>query len=397
MPFPTSPRSAGISSALCAATGSSGVAVHSASRSPPMTKALYEKSINALACSEAGLRDCGAMISSLGISVLPDSKSAPLNSQVLPLALLPKPFPRERFDEVCELSGVIDKLIDNISTDPQWLVDSLQGVIGADDFTRKLVDVCREVYIEDGGREHASDIRLYLLRQDYLPTTVGNRLLQVEVNTVAAAFAGIVSRVSCLHRMTALAAFDGVAQFTLPENKVTNGFANAIAAANQAYNEKYGRNTHDICMVVEDGEDNECDQRFLESALLVNHSIAVHRRTLKQLAEQLLFDEKTKVVSIPNLVDPQRMTEISVFYFRAGYGPSHYTDDSCWDARKRIEQSAAVKCPSIPQQLAGTKKVQQLWYSDPSLMTRFGLTNEEADMMRQHFAVQVDPSTAEET
>lgn len=37
--------------------------------------------------------------------------------------------------------------------------------------------------------------------------------------------------------------------------------------------------------------------------------------------------------------------------------------------------------------MLGTKKVQQLWYSDPSVMGRFGLTQEEADRMREHFAV----------
>lgn len=33
--------------------------------------------------------------------------------------------------------------------------------------------------------------------------------------------------------------------------------------------------------------------------------------------------------------------------------------------------------------------MQQLWYSDPSVMSRFGLTREEADRMREHFAVGV--------
>mmetsp|Transcript_10157 Transcript_10157/g.10045 ORF Transcript_10157/g.10045 Transcript_10157/m.10045 type:complete len:99 (-) Transcript_10157:186-482(-) len=98
------------------------------------------------------------MISSLGISVLPESKSRPLKSQVLPVALLPKPFPRKQFEEVWQLSAVIDKLIDGLTVHPEWLVEELEGVIQADEFTRRLVDICREVYI-DGDRDHSKDLR----------------------------------------------------------------------------------------------------------------------------------------------------------------------------------------------------------------------------------------------
>ncbi|KAF3588045.1 hypothetical protein F2Q69_00029748 [Brassica cretica] len=37
----------------------------------------------------------------------------------------------------------------------------------------------------------------------------------------------------------------------------------------------------------------------------------------------------------------------------------HFPSESEWNARLLIEQSSAVKCPSIAYQLAGTKKIQQ--------------------------------------
>ncbi|EER10216.1 conserved hypothetical protein [Perkinsus marinus ATCC 50983] len=356
----------------------------------------YEQSLKAMAKDEATLRGCGAMLSSLGVAVIPESDTKPLKSAVLPVALLPRPFPARQFESAWRLGSVITKLVDNISIDPQWLVNSLEEVAKADDFTRRLLQICRAVYV-DGGRDHSEDIRIHLIRHDYLPTTVGDRLLQVEVNTVSAGFAGMGTQVSTFHRMTASAAFEGLSPTQLPPNKPIVDFAAAIAEAVAAYNEKFGRCSHTICMMVDAPEDNECDQRFLESVLLADYGINVERRTMTDLAGAAVVDSQTGVVSIPALLNSKRMVEIALFYFRTGYGPTQYLDDSHWELRERLEKSNAVMCPSVPQQLTGTKKVQQLWYSDPSVMSRFGLTQEEANRMREHFAVQVDPSEDKDT
>ena len=45
-------------------------------------------------------------------------------------------------------------------------------------------------------------------------------------------------------------------------------------------------------------------------------------------------------------------------YFRAGYTPDDYPTDAEWAARATLEASAAVKCPTLAYQLAGTKKVR---------------------------------------
>lgn len=51
--------------------------------------------------------------------------------------------------------------------------------------------------------------------------------------------------------------------------------------------------------------------------------------------------------------------EISVVYFRAGYGPSDYPTSLEWDTRYKLESSLSIKCPTIALQLSGSKKVQQ--------------------------------------
>jgi glutathione synthase len=62
-------------------------------------------------------------------------------------------------------------------------------------------------------------------------------------------------------------------------------------------------------------------------------------------------------------------------YFRAGYNPSDYTTPRSYEVRRLLERSLAIKCPSIPLQLAGAKKVQQV-LTQPGILERF-LCDEE--------------------
>lgn len=62
---------------------------------------------------------------------------------------------------------------------------------------------------------------------------------------------------------------------------------------------------------------------------------------------------------------------------RSGYGPGDYPDAQAWEARYHLERSAAIKCPSVLTQIAGTKKVQQVLAtpstpsSNPSILSRY--------------------------
>ncbi|GMP49836.1 hypothetical protein CsSME_00016675 [Camellia sinensis var. sinensis] len=61
---------------------------------------------------------------------------------------------------------------------------------------------------------------------------------------------------------------------------------------------------------------------------------------------------------------------IAVIYFRAGYAPTDYPLEPEWKARLLMEQSSAVKCPSISYHLAGTKKIQQELLAKPNVLER---------------------------
>lgn len=60
------------------------------------------------------------------------------------------------------------------------------------------------------------------------------------------------------------------------------------------------------------------------------------------------------------LVHKPTKAEISVVYYRSGYGPNDYPSPTEWDGRLFLEESHAIKCPSVLTQLSGAKKVQQL-------------------------------------
>jgi glutathione synthetase len=87
------------------------------------------------------------------------------------------------------------------------------------------------------------------------------------------------------------------------------------------------------------------------------------RKSLGAIAAEGALDKEWRLTLAGGL-------EASVVYFRAGYTPDDYPDESCWAARELIEQSMAIKCPDITYHLVGTKKVQQI-LSVPGVLERF--------------------------
>lgn len=130
-----------------------------------------------------------------------------------------------------------------------------------------------------------------------------------------------------------------------------------------------------ILFVVQAGERNVFDQRWLEYELLekyvqtltidkfilsqTRHSISVIRQTFDELAKSAILDPSTQALHVapPPGLSP---AEISTIYFRAGYTPTDFPTAAQWSTRFLLERSRAIKCPSIPLQLAGGKKVQQV-------------------------------------
>lgn len=61
---------------------------------------------------------------------------------------------------------------------------------------------------------------------------------------------------------------------------------------------------------------------------------------------------------------------MALCYFRGGYQPADYPTEAEWAARLTLERSRAIKCPSVADQLIGTKKMQQV-LSQPAVLDKF--------------------------
>lgn len=245
----------------------------------------------------------------------------------------------------------------------------------------------KDVYGTPSGgkaKDIHEDVRLHLFRNDFLPTDGDKRILQVEINSISAGFAGIIESLSCIHfsnRMQYYPWLNG----ELPLNNPSSSFAGAMAKALHLNNLKWGRTASAVLFVIESDEKNVVDQYAIERCLTLKHRITVIRRTLAQITQNGGIDSNGLLVV--------EGIEIALVYFRSGYGPEHYPSEMEWSARSLIETSRCVKVPSVLAQLAGTKKVQQLWYDkNGSSLKRFGVSDSDAVQLSQVFATQVDPS-----
>jgi len=320
-----------------------------------------------------------------------------------PCALLPYPFPSSLFDQAKSLAAPFNVLVDRCARSTDWLHKTTRSVVGHDPFTSRLLTLSETVTSEGVAQQ----LQLGIYRSDYMvhqpSEDAAPRLLQVELNTISASFAALSCKMSTLHRsllerwgavpgspesealkrIPALAAALGDSD-VLPTNGSEPEICAAIAAAHAEYVKLAGgdeRVSPVVLMIVQPTERNVIDQRGIELTLWANHKIPVVRISLDEIV--------TRAV----LCGPQRRLrlscgtgslEASVIYFRAGYTPNDYPSQVEWDGRLLLERSFGIKCPSIGQHLAGTKKVQQV-VADPEELARF-VAPEHAARLRSCFA-----------
>ncbi|KAG1899476.1 glutathione synthase [Suillus fuscotomentosus] len=320
-----------------------------------------------------------------GLLYLPPSQSPsntqpriPTNAIHAPLSLIPAPFPRAQFQAARELQSVYNVLYARVAMDTQFLdtvMGAEEGVGKADEFTGTLWRGWKRI------REHgalAQPLHLGLFRSDYLLHAAEDRLAlkQVEFNTISSSFGPLSERVAAMHRniLASTSYFSASPHLTadnFPENSTTSGLVEGLSKAHEAYGV---RDAH-ILFVVQPNERNVFDQQWLEYGLLERHQIHVVRQTLAELAVFASIDPSTHalILTSPTNSSPY---EISTIYFRATYTPSDFPSPSYYDTRFLLERSRAIKCPSLPLQLAGGKKVQEA-LTRPGILERF-LSNEGA-------------------
>lgn len=98
--------------------------------------------------------------------------------------------------------------------------------------------------------------------------------------------------------------------------------------------------------------------------------------------EHTWLTENRELLFHPPWLASTTPVEISVAYLRAGYEAKEY-DHAGWEARLQLENSAAIKCPSLLAHVATFKKVQQA-LTAPGALERF-LSESDAATIRETF------------
>jgi glutathione synthetase len=278
-------------------------------------------------------------------AALPDHPAALVPA---PLALLPTPYPRAAFAAAAAAAPAFNALADAVSRDEEYLRRVLAPAARHDAFTAALLRVHAATAAARAART-GRDLSLAVTRSDYMLHEPTGQLLQVELNTIASSFGCLASVTAALHRH--LLEREGAAAEDLDAALPPNGAMDAIADALGAAAAAHGAEGGVALFVVQPGERNAYDQRWLAHRLWERCRVRVLRRTLAEVAARGALDAGGRLV-----VDG---AVASVVYFRAGYTPDDYPTAAEWAARELVERSDAAACPTVAMQLAGAKKVQQ--------------------------------------
>ncbi|XP_026188919.1 glutathione synthetase-like isoform X2 [Mastacembelus armatus] len=283
----------------------------------------------------------------------------------LPFTLFPSPVPKAALLQALAVQTHFNTLVDKISQDPDFLGEALDRTIQADDFTAKLFGIYKTVQQE--GRTQS--IVMGLIRSDYM---VDQRedgtpsLRQIEINTIAAGGFGVSDQLPVVHRHMLKSVGLLEESKRIQDQSRTREMTAALAKAW----ELYGQQRAVILFLVEDMQISKLTHRYIEKELW-KRNIPVIRRKFDDVSRKGSLDGDKRL-----FIDG---VEVAVVYYRYGYMPDNYTEQS-WDARLLMERSLAVKCPDISTHLAGTKKIQQV-LAKPGVLEKF--FPEQPEVMEQ--------------
>ena len=320
------------------------------------------------------------------------------------VSLFPTPFPRSSFLKACSLQVLFNKLYARVAEDKTWLYETLKHVIEADAFVKSLW----EIYCQVRDELLVQPIALGIFRSDYMlhgDSVAEADIKQVEMNTHSVAGGTHANTVANMHRYLRRRGFydflcpgAGAACQAAPDNDTIAGIVDSLAHAHALYVAARSNPGRRLCllMTVQPFNVNVADERPLEHTLWERHGIALFRvefgddvlrkTTMTDTRELLFYRQGTPSTDAPVGRDEQPW-EVSLVYHRAGYEPHEY-GAAGREARLRIEQSRAIKCPSIAGHLTTLKHVQRA-LCEPRSLRRF-LDDGEATLVESTFMPMYD-------
>ncbi|KAB8237647.1 glutathione synthase [Aspergillus alliaceus] len=328
-----------------------------------------------------------------------------------PVTLFPSPFPKTCFEEAKALQTVYNRLYAAITCNEEWIGKIMEDLIDVDDFISHLWKVHLSVKKEG----YAQTLSLGLYRSDYMvnapPHSTTPSLKQVEFNTISSSFGGLSSLVTSLHTELLNSppgcpiAYPSHPLFNSnvpPENTAVETLSAGLAAAHNAYGPSKATPTLPTCVLflVQENERNTFDQLALFRQLTKVHKIPVFRLISSEILDHTSIPNSNPsrplIYSPPHSPDTQ--FEVTTAYLRCFYAPSDYKSERDWEARTHVERSAAIKCPTVLNQLSGCKVVQQVLAetTGPDHLASFLSDTDPATVarIRATFAPQYDLSSS---
>jgi glutathione synthase len=294
----------------------------------------------------------------------------------LPFTLCPTPLKQTYFRQVFDLQPNINQLVYKIANSPDIMERAFENLLVIDPFICKLWATYKEA-LRTGANQ---SIQFSILRCDYmLHQNLSNKseyaMKQVEINTIAAGFGWVGTRMSQLHReILKWIGCTGMIE-KLPFNEPIVSLAKGFAETWRLYNSKKAI----VLFIILDIENNIADQRHLEYEIIKQEpQIEVKRCTLSELYQHSYLDETKSLI-----YDHQ---EVAIVYYRAGYAPDHFKSHIEWDALLRIEMSKSVKCPTIGTFLSGMKKIQEFISYEKNLNNLLENDAEKINAVKSVFA-----------
>lgn len=308
-----------------------------------------------------------------GLVMYKDLENLKNETAVAPVTLYPTILPKDSFERAVSIQKAYNELYANILLDDtKWLDGVIKSISEFDaDFTGKLYELYLKYTNDRLYKKQNKELGIF--RNDFLLHENDDKscqLKEVEFNTISVSFGALSSKVSALHSFLnengyykgqSGSTFDSE-DLDIPVSESLAGIASNIKLGVDAFETQQGISKSIVLFVVQPNERNVFDQRLIEYELFNKYKVKSKRITIDEVPK-FISKKDDSYLRFNNDV-------VSVVYFRSCYSPNDFKTEKAWENRLFLENSLAIKAPSLKMQLAGSKKIQQL-VTTPETLQRF--------------------------
>ncbi len=316
-------------------------------------------------------------------------KASSHTSKHAAFSFTPVPIEEQRYKYLVGAVPILGKLIHGVSENREFLRNAIGPVSDGDPFFKALLKMHDQIYAE--SKAVPPRLPLLIMRSDFMDDVQSGPQL-IEFNGIAAGMGPFGQKIHELHQYLKLSwpqVFDRWSSSTSDafiDNPAIERIALGIAKASEQIRIESGNEgPATFLMIVQEDEDNIFDQHLLEEQLQ-HLGLKTIKRTFRQLHGNLSTGKNNRLIL-------DGFGPVDTVYLRAGYQYSDYIandfdETKCCAAlmstRIFIEQHRVAVNATVNQQLATSKRIQMLLSSmDVKALTQFGLTTEEARVVKQ--------------